>query len=269
MIDLGSGLPLVLIPGIQGRWEWMRPTVDALARRCRVITFSLCGERGTGSRVDVQRGFENFVEQIDQAFDRAGLTEAAVCGVSFGGLVALHYAAVRPERIQALILASTPGPTWRPDCRVEWYVRAPRLLSPLFALSSPFRLYPEIAAAFPGLGTRLLFSVRHLARVVCNPFSPVRMAQRVRFMVSEDFVRHCECVKSPTLIVTGKEGLDRVVPVPSTCGYLSAVQGARHSVIDETGHIGLITKADRFAEIVTGFMAEAAQKSGTEVRKLA
>ena len=27
MIDIGSGIPLVLVPGIQGRWEWMRPTV--------------------------------------------------------------------------------------------------------------------------------------------------------------------------------------------------------------------------------------------------
>lgn len=269
MIDLGSGLPLVLVPGIQGRWEWMRPTVGALARRCRIITFSLCGEPGTGTRVEAERGFGNFVTQIDQAFDRAALAQAALCGVSFGGLVALHYAAVRPEKVQALILASTPGPAWKPDCLAEWYMRAPRLLSPLFALSSPFRLYPEIAAAFPRRRTRLLFSARHLARVARNPFSPVRMAERVRFMRTVDFVRHCECVKAPTLIITGKPGLDRVVPVESSCGYLKVIAGARYAMLDATGHIGLITKADRFAEIVTDFMREAAQKSGTEVRKLA
>ena len=45
MIDLGSGTPLVLVPGIQGRWEWMRPTVEALARHFRVLSFSLAGER--------------------------------------------------------------------------------------------------------------------------------------------------------------------------------------------------------------------------------
>ena len=31
MIDVGNGPPLVLIPGMQGRWEWMQPTVNALA----------------------------------------------------------------------------------------------------------------------------------------------------------------------------------------------------------------------------------------------
>ena len=31
IVDKGHGTPIVLIPGVQGRWEWMRPTVDALA----------------------------------------------------------------------------------------------------------------------------------------------------------------------------------------------------------------------------------------------
>ena len=40
VIDRGAGTPLVLIPGIQGRWEWMAPAVDALAARTRVLTGS-------------------------------------------------------------------------------------------------------------------------------------------------------------------------------------------------------------------------------------
>ena len=41
MIDRGSGRPIVLIPGIQGRWEYLAGTVNALARSHRVLTFSL------------------------------------------------------------------------------------------------------------------------------------------------------------------------------------------------------------------------------------
>ena len=32
IVDEGAGTPVVLVPGVQGRWEWMKPTVDALAR---------------------------------------------------------------------------------------------------------------------------------------------------------------------------------------------------------------------------------------------
>ena len=182
MIDTGNGPPVVMIPGVQGRWEWMAPAVDALANRCRVITESLAGDQGSSGRIDPIIGFESYVEWIDTLFDRAGLTEAALCGVSYGGLVALHQAAVRPERVQALILVSTPEPTWTPSCRLEWYLKAPRLLSPVFALSSPFRLYPEVAAAFPNLLQRGAFAIRHLSRVMRYPLTPTRMAQRVRLL---------------------------------------------------------------------------------------
>ena len=43
IVDRGSGPPLVLIPGLQGRWEFQHATVDALAETFRVITFSLRG----------------------------------------------------------------------------------------------------------------------------------------------------------------------------------------------------------------------------------
>ena len=40
VIDRGSGIPLVLVPGIQGRWEYLGPAVEALAASFRVVTSS-------------------------------------------------------------------------------------------------------------------------------------------------------------------------------------------------------------------------------------
>ena len=76
MIDRGSGTPVVLMPGIQGRWEWMAPAVDALADRFRVVTFSLCDEPTSGFRFEPGRGIENYLQQVDEALDRAGLDAA-------------------------------------------------------------------------------------------------------------------------------------------------------------------------------------------------
>ena len=52
IVDLGSGVPVVMVPGIQGRWEWMKPAVDALAERCRVVTFSLATLLMTAQRTN-------------------------------------------------------------------------------------------------------------------------------------------------------------------------------------------------------------------------
>ena len=46
--DRGSGPPVVVVPGLQGRWEWVRPALDDSRRRCRAISYSLCGDIGSG-----------------------------------------------------------------------------------------------------------------------------------------------------------------------------------------------------------------------------
>ena len=267
MTDRGAGLPLVLVPGIQGRWEWMLPTVDALAARCRVITGSLPGDAGSIAGTDAGTGFERYSVWLDTLLDRAGVRgPAAVCGVSYGGWIALHYAAARPERVRTLTLVSTPSPSWRPGCRVNRYLAAPRLMSPVFALGSCFRIYPEIAAAFPSLGARTRFIAGHLGRVVWHPMAPSCMAERVRSADDVDFAADCARIKAPTQVVTGEPGLDRVVEVASTREYLRAIPGSRYDQLDGTGHIGLLTRSERFADVVTQFVQSGAANAAAPLR---
>ncbi len=266
MIDIGEGPAVILVPGIQGRWEWMRPAVHAVGRRCRAISYSLSGEPGADFPVGSRPGFDRFVDQLDAVLDRARLERATICGVSYGGLIAARYAAQRPHRVEGLVLASTPAPTWKPDCQVEWYLRVPRLLAPLFVARSPGRLAPEVRVAFPDPRSRFVFAVRHTARVVAAPFSPVRMAERVRLLGTIDLACDCRAVRCPTLVVTGEPHLDRVVPVTSTRWYLDGIGHARGVTLDRTGHIGLITRPGRFAEIVAGFAGEAEAAGSTPAR---
>ena len=254
MIDIGTGSPIVVIPGVQGRWEWMRPAIEALAGRCRVISYSLCGDRARGSADADRLHFDRLVTQLDEVLDRARLETAAVCGVSYGGLIALRYAAHHAQRVEALILASTPSPTWQPNCRVATYLRAPRLLSPVFVARSPARLWPEIAAAFPAWWARLAFSARHTARVMAAPFSAAGMAERVHALEGVDLAGDCAQVTAPTLVITGEPHLDKVVAADDTRQYLELVPQAVGATLERTGHIGFISRPIRFAEMVTTFM---------------
>jgi pimeloyl-ACP methyl ester carboxylesterase len=238
---------------MQGRWEWMAPAVDALAKRCRVVTYSLCGEPGSGRDLDPAIGFDNLTRQLEETLDGAGIERAVLCGVSFGGLVALRFAADHPERTAGLALVSAPGPSWRANARVRRHVRWPRLLAPWFAITAPFRLMPEIATTF-GRGTRgAAFFLRHSARVAAAPLAPTRTAERVRMLMALNPAADCVKVGAPTLVVTGEPGLDRVVPAEGTQEYLRAIPGAEHVLLERTGHIGLVTRPDRFAEIVGDF----------------
>ena len=265
IVDTGSGPPLVVIPGIQGRWEWMKPGVEALAQRCRVITFSLADERGCGAHFDPASGFDCYVEQVRAAMDACGVERAGICGVSYGGLIAAAFAARHPERVASLVLVSALPPSWTPDARVRFYLRAPRLLSPLFCIAS-VRMYREIAAANGGVLGGVAPALRHGWTVVTHMLSPARMARRVHLLSDVDLREALARVEAPTLVVTGDRGLDRVVPVQRTREYLDLWPHARVATIERTGHIGLITRPHEFAGVVAPFVAEHAEAAGVRRR---
>lgn len=255
IVDTGSGPPVVVIPGIQGRWEWMKPGVDALAARCRVVTYSLSDEPSCGGDFDEATGFDCYVEQVREAMDQAGIVRATICGVSYGGLIACAFAARYPDRTRGLVLVSALPPSWTPDARVRFYLRAPRLLMPVFMVAS-LRMYREIATARGGRWAGMREAARHGWNVLTHMFSPTRMARRVHLLAGANLTA-VSPPRVPALVITGDHTLDRVVPVSATREYLEWLPHARIATLERTGHLGFITRPRAFADLVAAFAAGA------------
>jgi len=86
------------------------------------------------------------------------------------------------------------------------------------------------------------------------PIVPPLMATRVAVQQQLDFVPDCERITAPTLIVTGEDDLDQIVPPEVTRQYRQLIQGARYVQMKRSGHIGLLTHPAQFADIVGGFI---------------
>jgi pimeloyl-ACP methyl ester carboxylesterase len=278
IIDRGNGPALVLIPGLQGRWEYMRPTVDALSRSFRVLTFSLddtvglkpdtidersldaeqreataSSGRSTSAPSTERGGLNLYADRIASLMSEAGVERATICGVSFGGLIAARFAARFPSRCDALILVSTPGPVLRLRRRHQIYLRAPWIFGPIFLAETPWRLRPEIRSAIPDAKARRRFSLRALRTAIGAPVSLSRMAARARMISADDITPDCARITAPTLVITGERDLDHVVPVEGSSEYLRLIPNARAAVVERTGHLGSITRPDAFAGIVRAF----------------
>jgi len=262
--EQGQGAPLVFIPGLQGRWEYTRRTVDAVAQDFRVLTFSLGDEPAADFPFEPERGFDSYADQVAAVLDAAQVQRAVICGISFGGLVALRFAARHPERVEALVLASTPGgPGWRLRARHDFYARWPKVFGLVFMFEIPFRARRELTAALPERAARRAFTRTILRTVVVAPISPTRMARRARLIASYDVVTDCARISVPTLVVTGEAELDHVVSVHGSSRYSELIAGAVRSVLPRTGHQGTLTHADAFAATVREF---AARQSNASVR---
>jgi pimeloyl-ACP methyl ester carboxylesterase len=244
IVDRGQGTPIVIVPSLQGRWEYLTPAIDALARAHRGITFSL----------PRANELDHLVERVESVLDDRGLEHAAILGISFGGRVALRFAATRPDRTRALVMASVPGPRFRLKSSHRVYARYPRVFAPLFFAAMPGRVWTELAAAIPDARARRAFVRWQLRTFLRAPLSPAQMGARALLIDGINAAEDCARVTAPTLIVSGEPRLDFVVPSTGTVEYARLIRGAQSVTLQGTGHLGSITRPEAFAKAVGDFL---------------
>ena len=246
-------LPVVLIPGIQGRWEWMRPAVDALSKQCRVITFSLADEPTSGARFDESAGVWSYVQQVADVLDTTGVRNATICGVSYGGLIAAAFAARHPDKVSALVLVV--GDSAVVEARRAR--RVPHACAAAAVAALLHRLAAHVSGDLRGERDAAWRRVHRAARRQLFSRTCFRrrlMARRARMVASLD----CRSASSRTSVarcwsMTGESTLDRVVPVGLTREYHRIWPHATEAVLQRTGHLGLITRPEEFATLVASF----------------
>ena len=89
---------------------WTFPEFEAFSEQlgafCRVLVFDKAGV-GLSDPVPQVRTLDDRAAEIEAVMDAVGFGKAVVFGMSEGGPAAMVFAATRPERTRALILAGT------------------------------------------------------------------------------------------------------------------------------------------------------------------
>lgn len=109
---------LVMLHGGPGAsHDYLRPQLDALVTAERRLIYY--DQRGGGRSLlgagQAYGGVERHVEDLEQVREHLGEPQLALCGYSWGALLALHYAVAYPENVERLLLIS-PAPSrafWR------------------------------------------------------------------------------------------------------------------------------------------------------------
>lgn len=94
---------VVLVHGLglnRHSWQWQVP---ALSQDYRVITFDLHGH-GESSVPPETPSLRLFSEQLRELLDHLGISRAAICGFSLGGMIARRFAMDHGDRLWALAI---------------------------------------------------------------------------------------------------------------------------------------------------------------------
>jgi 2-hydroxy-6-oxonona-2,4-dienedioate hydrolase/2-succinyl-6-hydroxy-2,4-cyclohexadiene-1-carboxylate synthase len=111
-VQTGQGPDLVLIHGIASNLgQWQLGILPALVEHFRLTMYDL---RGHGYSDMPSRGYtpDHMVGDFSGLMDYLSLGRASLLGHSYGGLVALCYAVLHPERVDKLIIADTGVPAF-------------------------------------------------------------------------------------------------------------------------------------------------------------
>jgi pimeloyl-ACP methyl ester carboxylesterase len=238
----GKGPPLVYLHSTAGESLRWLPFHDLLASSFELFAPVHPGFGQSGG-FDQMRSIEDMAFHYVELFDRLGLGEIVLGGVSLGGWIAAEFAVRWPERVRGLWLSGTPG-FWLDDQPLPDLFRhmmKPAKLRELLFHDPNGAMATLVIPDQPDDDRRMAGyqAMTVLARMVWErPYSPMLGARLHR-------------VKCPVLLLWAEH--DRLVPPAYGREYQKRLPQAKWQTIEGSGHLPMFEKEAEFVAAIKAF----------------
>jgi pimeloyl-ACP methyl ester carboxylesterase len=248
--DHGTGNPLLILNGIFMSCASWAGFIETFSQHNRLLLLDLV-DQGASAKVDFEYTQELQERAVLAFLDHLGLSQASICGVSYGGEVAIRVASHHPDRVAKLVLANTTAYTscWLRDIGHSWE-RAMNTHDGhvFFATCIPIVYSPKFYEAnYAWLSAREDMFVTHFTPAVYDAF-----ARLTRSAETYDERAQLAQITAPTLVISSE--FDYVTPLPNQRELVAAIPAAAHAVIQDAGHAAMYEKPSEFASLVLGFV---------------
>ena len=217
-----------------------------LSHDCRIVRYDKRGH-GLTDAVSPPYAAADLAKDVVRLLDLLDISQAVICGVSVGGVIAQALALNQPARVRALILSDTGArigsiESWRQ--RIETIeaggVRSIEQMTMERWFSASFRARQP--ADIRGYSNMLLqTSAQGYVGTCCA-------------LRDADFRSVAGRVKCPTLVLTGAE--DIATPPALGRELASSIPGAHFSLIEGAGHLPCIEQPIAMANRILEFLRE-------------
>jgi len=258
----GTTTPVIVANGGPGLSHVYMLQNDVWTRRLaknRQIVFY--DQRGTGKskqvKADAAWGMDAQVADLEAVRAKFGFSKFDLAGDSYGGLLAMAYAAAHPEHVEKLILSDSAAPAWKDIVRVLPDV-FPDVLEQIAAReknasgadAADQRIRDHFLMLFYSEANRdtYLGGVKDLGS------SPQVSAAVQKATRTLDLTAELPKFKFPTLVITGRYDMN-VTPVTAWNIY-KAIPGAKFVVFEKSGHLPAYEEPDKYVQVVDAFLSQ-------------
>jgi L-proline amide hydrolase len=249
--DAPGRLPLLCLHGGPGGTHDPLEGLGALAEQGRRVVFYDQLGGGESDRPDDPSlwTIETFIAQLGSVRERLGLDRLHLFGSSWGGMLALEYAFLRPPGLASLVLNSTPtsAPRWAEET---------------------LRLRGELPEGLDEQEAETAFKRRYICRLDPEPESMTRAREKFGVQVYEtmwgsneytvngtlknwDVIGRLGEVAVPTMITSGRH--DECTPTlvePLHRG----IPGSEWALFESSSHMSYLEEPELYLEIVGAFL---------------
>jgi pimeloyl-ACP methyl ester carboxylesterase len=218
-----------------------------LAQHFRVLCYQL---RGEDDPFALRRSFgtPELVEDLEEFLAWHRLECPAVLGVSFGGTLALDFAARFPHRLRALVVQ---GAGVRFERGLLQQVAGMVLSRYPLPADSPFvnQFFNLLFGGRPRDERLFEFVTRQ-----CWQTDQSVMSHRFRLVEQFDLTPRVKRIAVPSLVLAGDR--DLLVSEASLAALCKGIPNAKQVRLQRCGHLAFVTQPERVAEEVRRFLAE-------------
>ncbi len=229
----GSGDNIVLLHCWAGSREYWKWTIRSLVPQFRIYALDL---KGFGDSEKPKDGYSmsDFSSLLVEFFDTLGIDKAVLVGHSMGGTIAVHFAEQYPERVEKLILVSTP----------------------VSKVSLGLRVF-----ALPVVGKPWYWLVRKAGHYTLRTPEAKKAwlkptinsaVKSMRAFSKADLTGKLSSIRAPTLIVTGEK--DYTASAKQAYIFLQQLEDVRLCIVRNAGHSPMCENPAAFNRLLLDFL---------------
>jgi len=247
----GEGEPIIFLNGIMMSTLSWAGLIPIASKKFKLILFDF-RDQGHSSKMKEPYELDIHVGDLLSLIDSLRISKIHMLGLSYGGLVALKFALLHPNRLNTLILPNTIsfisnhlqeiGKAWETAAGLDDGEKFLQLARPFIYSGTFYQNHFDLILKYQEMIKTML------TKEWFEAFMRLSRSTR-KYYISPDELK---TIKIPTLLIGAEQ--DIIAPVKEMMTIYESVSGCEFITIPQAGHGAYLEKTNEFVTIVTGFV---------------